>query len=128
MATYKGYNTIGKIKNFKISDYELVKRDFLNSLNIRQGEVPGRPEVGTTIWNFVFEPNTEDTIRRLKAEIERLADNDPRLTIEEINIEAKAHTVLLELSVRIYPSVGLEILYVQFDERESLARYTALST
>jgi phage baseplate assembly protein W len=128
MATYKGYNTIGKIKNFKISDYELVKRDFLNSLNIRQGEVPGRPEVGTTIWNFVFEPNTEDTIRRLKAEIERLADNDPRLTIEEINIEAKAHTVLLELSVRIYPSVDLEILYVQFDERESLARYTALST
>ena len=122
---YKGYNTIGKIKNFKISDYELVKRDFLNNLNIRQGEVPGRPEVGTTLWHYVFDPNTEDTVRKLKAEIQRLADSDPRLTIEDINIEAKAHTVLMEVGARIYPNVEVEVLYVNFDQNTNTASYTS---
>jgi len=125
MAIYNGYNTIGKIKNFKISDYELVKRDFLNNLNIRQGEVPGRPEVGTTLWNFVFDPNTEDTVRKLRAEIQRLADTDPRLTIEDINIETKAHTVLMEVGARIHPGVNIEVLYINFDQNTTTASYTS---
>ena len=125
MPTYKGYSTINRIKNFKISDYDLVKRDFLNSLNIRQGEVPGRPEVGTTLWNFVFDPNTEDTVRNLKAEIQRLVDADPRITVEEINIEAKAHTVLLELSARIHPNVNPQTLTVMFDQNTDKATFTS---
>jgi len=122
---YKGYTTIDRIKNFKISDYDLVKRDFLNNLNIRQGEVPGRPEVGTTLWNFVFDPNTEDTIRKLRAEINRLIDTDPRITAEEINIEAKAHTVLMEINARIHPNVDLQQLNVMFDQNTDKATYTS---
>ena len=122
---YKGYTTIDRIKNFKISDYDLVKRDFLNNLNIRQGEVPGRPEVGTTLWNFVFDPNTEDTIRKLRAEINRLIDTDPRITVEEINIEAKAHTVLMEINARIQPNVNLQQLNVMFDQNTDKATYTS---
>lgn len=122
---YKGYSTIDRIKNFKISDYDLVKRDFLNNLNIRQGEVPGRPEVGTTLWNFVFDPNTEDTIRKLRAEINRLIDTDPRITAEEINIEAKAHTVLMEINARIHPNVNLQQLNVMFDQNTDKATYTS---
>jgi len=122
---YKGYTTIDRIKNFKISDYDLVKRDFLNNLNIRQGEVPGRPEVGTTLWNFVFDPNTEDTVRKLRAEINRLIDTDPRITAEEINIEAKAHTVLMEINARIHPNVDLQQLNVMFDQNTDKATYTS---
>ena len=122
---YKGYTTIDRIKNFKISDYDLVKRDFLNNLNIRQGEVPGRPEVGTTLWNFVFDPNTEDTIRKLRAEINRLIDTDPRITVEEINIESKAHTVLMEINARIHPNVNLQQLNVMFDQNTDKATYTS---
>ena len=122
---YKGYTTIDRIKNFKISDYDLVKRDFLNNLNIRQGEVPGRPEVGTTLWNFVFDPNTEDTIRKLRAEINRLIDTDPRITVEEINIESKAHTVLMEINARIHPNVDLQQLNVMFDQNTDKATYTS---
>jgi len=122
---YKGYTTIDRIKNFKISDYDLVKRDFLNNLNIRQGEVPGRPEVGTTLWNFVFDPNTEDTVRKLRAEINRLIDTDPRITVEEINIESKAHTVLMEINARIHPNVNLQQLNVMFDQNTDKATYTS---
>jgi hypothetical protein len=48
-------------KKFKLNDQQLVIRDFINALNIRQGEKVGQPSYGTTLWNFVFEPNTRNT-------------------------------------------------------------------
>jgi len=121
MATYIGYNTINQIKKHTLTDTELVKRDFLNSLNIRQGEVPGRPEVGTTIWNNVFDPNTNDVLRQIKAEINRLIDYDPRITAEEINVTSQSHTVIIEVNVRIIPNLELETIRVFFDEGSNLA-------
>jgi len=121
MATYIGYNTINQIKKHTLTDTELVKRDFLNSLNIRQGEVPGRPEVGTTIWNYVFDPNTNDVLRQIKAEINRLIDYDPRITAEEINVTSRSHTVIIEVNVRIIPNLELETIRVFFDEGSNLA-------
>jgi len=121
MATYIGYNTINQIKKHTLTDTELVKRDFLNSLNIRQGDVPGRPEVGTTIWNYVFDPNTNDVLRQIKAEINRLIDYDPRITAEEINVTSRSHTVIIEVNVRIIPNLELETIRVFFDEGSNLA-------
>lgn len=43
MATYYGYSTIDNSKKFRLVDYELVKRDVLNSLSIKQGEKLGNP-------------------------------------------------------------------------------------
>jgi len=54
MATFIGFNTIDQIRKFTLTDADLIKRDFLNALNINKGEVPGRPEYGTTIWSFIF--------------------------------------------------------------------------
>jgi len=125
MANYTGFSTIDRVKNFKLTDKELVKRDFLNLLHIKQGEMPNRPEVGTTIWNFVFEPNTEDTIRKIKNEIMRLAELDKRLTFEDINIEYKQHSVIVEIGTRIYPDVNLEVLILEFDERSNTVSYSS---
>ena len=122
MATYIGYNTINQIKKHRLTDTELVKRDFLNNLNIRQGEIPGRPEVGTDIWNYVFDPNTQDTQRKIRNELQRLIDSEPRMTLEDINLSAKGHLVLIEMGVRISPNVDQETIEILFDERNSLAR------
>ena len=55
MATFIGYSTIDQYKNYTVTDFDLIKRDMLNSLSIRQGEMPGRPEVGTTMFSLMFE-------------------------------------------------------------------------
>ena len=51
MPTFIGYSTIGKYKDYTVTDFELIKRDLLNVLNIRQGEMPGRTEVATSMWS-----------------------------------------------------------------------------
>ena len=92
---------------------------------IREGEMPGRPEVGTNIWSYVFDPNTDDTVRKIKTEIQRLIDADPRITAEEINVYAKNHNVLIEMNVRIHPDVNLEVINLMFDQNTSTANFTS---
>jgi phage baseplate assembly protein W len=123
MTTYTGYNTIGQVKKFTLTDKELVKRDLLNSIMIREGEMPGRPEVGTNIWSYVFDPNTDDTVRKIKAEIQRLIDADPRIQAEEVNVYAKNHNVLIEMNVRILPDVNLEVINLMFDQNTNTAKF-----
>jgi phage baseplate assembly protein W len=123
MTTYIGYNTIDQVKNFTLTDKELVKRDLLNSIMIREGEMPGRPEVGTNIWSYVFDPNTDDTVRKIKAEIQRLIDTDPRIQAEEVNVFAKDHNVLIEMNVRILPDVNLEVINLMFDQNTNTAKF-----
>ncbi len=43
MPTFIGYSTVNRAKKFVLTDFELVKRDLANALNIQQGELPGRP-------------------------------------------------------------------------------------
>jgi phage baseplate assembly protein W len=124
MTTYIGYNTIDQVKNFTLTDKELVKRDLLNSIMIREGEMPGRPEVGTNIWSYVFDPNTDDTVRKIKAEIQRLIDADPRIQAEEVNVFAKNHNVLIEMNVRILPDVNLEVINLMFDQTTNTVNLT----
>ena len=123
MTTYIGYNTIDQVKNFTLTDKELVKRDLLNSIMIREGEMPGRPEVGTNIWSYVFDPNTDDVVRKIKAEIQRLIDADPRIQAEEVNVFAKDHNVLIEMNVRILPDVNLEVINLMFDQTTNTAKF-----
>jgi len=123
MTTYIGYNTIDQVKNFTLTDKELVKRDLLNSIMIREGEMPGRPEVGTNIWSYVFDPNTDDVVRKIKAEIQRLIDTDPRIQAEEVNVFAKDHNVLIEMNVRILPDVNLEVINLMFDQTTNTAKF-----
>lgn len=123
MATYIGYNTINQVKKFTLTDKELVKRDLLNAIMIREGEMPGRPEVGTNIWSYVFDPNTDDTVRKIRAEIQRLIDADPRIQAEEVNVYAKDHNVLIEMNVRIHPDVNLETINLLFDQNTSTAKF-----
>ena len=125
MTTYTGYNTIGQVKKFTLTDRELVKRDLLNTLMIREGEMPGRPEVGTNIWSYVFDPNTNDVVRKIKAEIQRLIDADPRIQAEEINVFAKDHNILIEMNVRILPSVDLEVINLIFDQNTNSAKFAS---
>jgi phage baseplate assembly protein W len=125
MTTYIGYNTINQVKKFTLTDSELVKRDLLNSIMIREGEMPGRPEVGTNIWSYVFDPNTNDVVRKIKAEIQRLIDADPRIQAEEINVFAKDHNILIEMNVRILPSVDLEVINLIFDQNTNSAKFAS---
>ncbi len=123
MATFIGYNTINQSKNHTLTDFELIKRDLLNALTIRQGESPMRPLNGTNIWNYIFEPQSPETVRLIETEIQRVVGLDPRIQIDSVAVYSQENGILIELQVETVAGVGVETLIILFDENSQSARY-----
>jgi phage baseplate assembly protein W len=116
MATFIGYSTINQYKKFTLTDGELVKRDLLNAFNIRQGTLPGRPDYGSTLLDYIFENQDTTTERAIIAEIQRIAAGDPRIYISDLNFYPQQNGVLIELQVQIVPGTNTEQLSIFFNQ------------
>ena len=123
MPTFIGFNTINQFKKFTLTDFALVKRDLANALNIQQGEIPGKPGYGTTIWSYVFENQTPETIAALLAELQRVAGGDPRVYISDAQVFPQDNGLLIELEIRVVPSSTAERLSLFFDQETRRACY-----
>ena len=123
MATFIGYSTINQYKKFTLTDGELVKRDLLNAFNIRQGSLPGRPDYGSTLLDYIFENQDTTTERAIIAEIQRIAAGDPRIYISDLNFYPQENGVLIELQVQIVPGTESEQLSIFFDQQTRQAGF-----
>lgn len=123
MPAFIGFNTQGQFKKFTLTDSALVRRDLLNALNIRQGQVPGRPQVGTIIWDNLFENQTTEIADAITREIQRVAGGDPRLQIQDIEIFPQENGILLQVEIIIVPSTDAERLSIFFDQLTRTASY-----
>jgi phage baseplate assembly protein W len=123
MTTFIGFNTINQNKKFTLVDFELIKRDLLNALNIRQGEVVGLPAYGTTIWDFVFENQTQETEQVLTTEIQRVAGGDPRIFISSIELFPQQNGILIQIEITAVPGTDAQLLSVFFDQTQRRASY-----
>lgn len=108
-------------KKFKLTDENLVVQDFVNSLNIRQGEKVGQPGYGTVLWNFVFEPNTPDVQFNLENEITRIASLDPRIVLNYVRAYPQENGILLEVEIAIQPFNEATMLSVFLDSTTNTA-------
>ena len=106
---------------FMLSDTQLVLQDFVNALNIQQGQKVGQPGYGTTLWSFVFEPNTADVQFQLETEIRRVANQDPRLILNSIRAFPQENGILLELEVAVSPFNQAQLLGVFFNNATNTA-------
>jgi phage baseplate assembly protein W len=123
MATFIGFNTQNQFKKFTLVDDALIKRDLLNALNIRQGQLVGRPGYGTALWDNLFENQTNETEAAITREIQRVAGGDPRLQISEIDIFPQENGMLIQLLLTIVPSTDAERLSIFFDQQSRRASY-----
>lgn len=146
MVAYKGFSTINANKprstnlqtgpaggtgslvtpvsvgnQFGLVDAPLVIQDFINALNIQQGQKVGQPGYGTTLWNFVFEPNTADVQFQLENEIRRIANQDPRLIINTVKAYPQENGILLEVELAIAPFNQANLLSVFFNSSTNRA-------
>ena len=123
MPAFIGFNTQGQYKKFTPTDGALIKRDLLNALNIRQGTVPGRPEVGTIIWDNLFENQTNEVITAMEKEMQRVAGLDPRLQLGSIDIFPQENGLLLQVELLLVPSTDAERLAIFFNQETRTASY-----
>ena len=109
MALYKGYSSFEfeRIKQFELTDVELVKLDLLNHIFTSRGSRVMMPTFGTVIPELVFEPLDEQTTEILEDELRTVFDFDPRVEIVSLDlvIQEDQYTV----------TVSVELFYVELD-------------
>lgn len=108
-------------KKFRVVDQDLVLLDFINSLNIPQGQKPGKPDYGTSLWSFIFEPNTLDTQIQLENEIKRVANLDPRLILNSVTVFPQENGILVETEIAVSPFNSPTTLAIYFDQNNNSA-------
>jgi hypothetical protein len=123
MPTFIGFNTQDQFKKFTLLDAELVKRDLLNGLNIRQGQLPGRPQYGTALWDNLFENQTNETTQSIEREIQRVAGYDPRVQISNVEVFPQENGILIQVELVIVPSTDAQRLSIFFDQQQRRASY-----
>ena len=123
MTTFIGFNTINQNKYFTLTDFELIKRDLLNAFNIRQGELVGLPWYGTTLWDNLFENQTQDTIQAVYNEVQRVAGGDPRIYISSIEVFPQENGLLIQLELTIVPTTTAQQLSIFFNQTQRVASY-----
>jgi phage baseplate assembly protein W len=121
--TFIGFNTQNQYKKFTLTDFELIKRDLLNAFNIRQGQLPGRPAYGTTLWDFLFENQLEDLQTNIVTEIQRVAGGDPRIYISDTQVYPQENGILLEIQLAVVPSTEAQRLSIFFNLEQRSASY-----
>jgi phage baseplate assembly protein W len=114
-------NPINVGKKFRLTDQNLVIQDFINALNIRQGEKVGQPQYGTTLWSFVFEPNTQDVNFAIEREIRRVASQDPRVILDFVRTYPQDNGILIEVQMAIAPFNQAALLSVFFNSSTNTA-------
>ena len=123
MTTFIGFNTINQNKYFTLTDFELIKRDLLNAFNIRQGELVGLPWYGTTLWDNLFESQTQDTIQAVYDEVQRVAGGDPRIYINTIEVFPQQNGLLIQLELTVVPTTTAQRLNILFNQTQCVASY-----
>lgn len=114
-------NPINTGKKFRLVNERLVVQDFVNALNIRQGEKVGQPEYGTRLWNFVFEPNSLSNQNEIQAEVRRLAGLDPRIQLGYVNAYPNNEGILIEIEMAVTPYNNAFSFQILFNQNSQLA-------
>lgn len=110
MARYNGFSTVGQTKKFRLTDFELVKRDLINNFNIKKGEKLMNPNFGTIIWDMIFEPLDDTSKNSVIQDVQRIIANEPRVAAENVAVTTYDRGIQIEIS----------LIYVDTDQRDML--------
>lgn len=119
---YKGYSSInvGALGSTEMYDFDLIKQDFLNHFNTKQGERVMLPTFGTIIWSLIFEPFTEDIKQAIANDINRICRFDPRVIPIQIDINEQDYGMLLELTLQLVNTDQTAQMRLAFDKELGL--------
>lgn len=120
-STIKKAQQLGK--KFRITDQHLVIQDVINSLSIKQGDKVGRPDYGTKLWEYIFEPSTSDIINEVETEIRRVIQSDPRVALNDVNVYTYENGILVELQINVVNIDDTVTFSLLIDKRTGTIKY-----
>ena len=113
--TYRGFSTVDRYKKFRVTNFELVKRDLLNHFSIRKGEKLMQPNFGTIIWDMIFEPLTETTKSAIIDDVTTIVSYDPRARVTQVIVDQLDLGIQLQINLTYVPSDQSQSMILTFN-------------
>lgn len=124
MTSFIGYSTVNKNKKFTLLDKNLVIQDLVNSFSVRQGQLPGVPWFGTTIWDDIFENQTLELEQAVLKEVKRICTLDPRLALLSVEFYPFEHGFMILAELQLVSSDVPTMVNLFFDQSNKSVNYT----
>jgi len=95
----------------------------LNAFNIRRGQLPGKPNYGTILWDYLFENQVDAVTQGIIEEVQRVAAGDPRIYVSNIYVYPQLNGILIELEIQMVATTTSERVNVFFNQDQNSASY-----
>ena len=120
--SYRGLSTVESVgvSSFNLYDLNLIKQDLINHFHIRQGEKLENPTFGTIIWDILFEPLTDSLKEAIIADVTRIVNYDPRVSVSSVLIDAYETGMQITCELTYLPYNISETLTLNFDQKIGL--------
>jgi phage baseplate assembly protein W len=119
---YKGFSTVSNTLNTsKIYDFELIKQDIINNFSVRKNERVMNPSFGTSIWDLLYEPFTDETKSQIGQDVVKIISKDPRVNATLINIIEQEYGMLLEITLEYVGTDQSGNIKISFDKAVGIA-------
>jgi len=116
---YRGFSTVDRKKKFRLTDFELVRRDLINHFYIRKGEKLMNPSFGTIIWNVLHEPLTDNLKSIITTDVKNIVSSDPRLAVDRVMITEYDQGLQIDLELRYVQTNQSSLLNLRFDNQNN---------
>jgi len=125
MAIYKGYTSVGRdYVDTAATDEVLIRMDLMNHFNTRMGERVMNPDFGCLVWQYLFDPFTDEAKFAIIENIQDIIKQDPRVVLDKIDVTEYEHGLQVILDLVYDGNDQLEQMAVSFDQRTESAEMT----
>lgn len=97
-------------------DLDLARQDLLNQFNTKFGERVMMPKFGTIIWDLLFDPLDANTTRQIKDDVVRIISEDPRWSIQTVDINEGINSIDIRVTVTYQPTDETITLPLTYDK------------
>jgi phage baseplate assembly protein W len=116
-SKFRGYSSIGtSFLNPVRYDFDLATQDLLNHFNTRRGERVMMPEFGSIVWELLFDPLDDQTVRLITDDVRKIIKNDPRWLLQDVAVSEGPNALNIEVTVTYVPSNQTVILPLTYNK------------
>jgi len=125
MAIYKGYTSVGRdYVDTAATDEVLIRMDLMNHFNTRMGERVMNPDFGCLVWQYLFDPFTDEAKFAIVENIQDIIKQDPRVVLDRIDVTEYEHGLQVILDLVYDGNDQVQQMQVAFDQRTETAEIT----
>ena len=125
MAIYKGYTSVGRdYVDTAATDEVLIRMDLMNHFNTRMGERLMNPDFGCLVWQYLFDPFTDEAKFAIVENIQDIIKQDPRVVLDKIDVTEYEHGLQVILDLVYDGNDQVQQMQVAFDQRTETAEIT----